>query len=209
VIDWTLFHFLNGSLRGHGLIGDEIGDYEGWIVPLFAAATILLWFLDRPGARHRWKTTALAALTAAGLGLLIAQPIAHLVHRPRPYVAHPGQTVLLISRSSDPSFPSDHAIAAFAIAVVVAVTNRWLGAAFLAAATSIALGRVFVGVHYPGDVLAGAAIGALAALLVVWLAWNRFEPIVRLLERISDPIVRPGWQWADRARLRRRARRSD
>jgi undecaprenyl-diphosphatase len=207
-IDWTVFHFLNGSLRGHPLVSDEVGDFVTfWAVPAFAIATCGLWFFDRPGPWYRWKVACFAGMTAAGLGLLAGQVVSHLWVRERPFVSHPSQTLLLVPPSHEPSFPSDHAIAAFAIATAVAlIGGRVAGALFLSAATVIALSRVFVGLHYPGDVLGGAVIGALAALVVFRFSDGRWVPAVRLLSRLTDPLVAPAWRALDGYKARRRAR---
>jgi undecaprenyl-diphosphatase len=207
-MDWALFHVLNGSLRGHPLVGDEIADFVTiWAVPVFAVATFALWFLDRPGPRYRWKIACLSGLTAAALGLVVGQVVSHLWVRERPFVAHPSQTLLLVAPSNEPSFPSDHAIAAFAIAVSVAlIGGRLLGSVFLTAATMVAVSRVFVGLHYPGDVLGGAAIGAAAALLVFFFARGRWTATASLLSRVTDPLVAPAWKALDGCKARRRAR---
>jgi membrane-associated phospholipid phosphatase len=127
--------------------------------------------------------------------------------RERPFVAHPNETVLLTAPSSEPSFPSDHAIAAFAIAFSVALTGgRRLGALFLAAATLIGITRVIVGLHYPGDIAGGALIGFLSALLVFVVAGGHWVPVVRLLSRVSDPLVKPAWDALDAHKAKRRAR---
>jgi undecaprenyl-diphosphatase len=206
-MDWRLFHLLNGSLRGHPLIGEEIGDFVTyWAVPVFVVATAALWFLDRPGPSYRWKIACVSGLMAAGLGLLVGQIISHLWVRERPFVAHPSQTLLLVAPSHEPSFPSDHAIAAFAIAVSVAlIGGRWAGALFLAAATVVAVTRVAVGLHYPGDVLGGALVGGASAALVVSVAARRWTPIVRLASRVTDPLVAPAWRVLDGYKTRRRA----
>ena len=173
---------------------------------MFAIAAICLWFLDRPGPWYRWKIASLGGMTAAGLGLLISQVITEFWQRPRPFVAHPHDTIPLVERSSEPSFPSDHAVAAFAIAFSVAFIGKRMGAAFLAAATLIALSRVVAGLHYPSDVLGGAAIGLVSAFVVMRLAGDYLTPVVRLLSRISDPLVTPAWRSLDRAKDRRRSR---
>jgi undecaprenyl-diphosphatase len=145
-------------------------------------------------------------MTAAAVGLLISQVITHFWQRPRPFVAHPHETILLVAPSNEPSFPSDHAVAAFAIAFVVAVIGRRMGALFLAGASVLALARVVAGIHYPGDVLGGAVIGLVSALLVLRLGSGYFPGLIRLLSRISDPLVTPGWRALDRAKARRRER---
>ena len=108
----------------------------------------------------------MAAGFSALLALGIAQLIADLWARPRPYVAHP-DVHLFIAPSHDPSFPSDHATAAFAIAVALWLRHRKAGWLALGLAAILSIARVAVGTHYPGDVIAGALIGT-AAALVFW-----------------------------------------
>lgn len=206
-IDWTVFHLLNGALRGHSTVADQIEDFVTvWAVPLFASATVSLWFLDRPGPWYRWKIACLSSLSAAALGLVISQVVSGLWSRERPFVAHPHDTLLLVPPSHEPSFPSDHATAAFAIACSVAlVGGRRAGALFLAAASVLAVSRVFVGLHYPGDVAGGALIGLVSALLVFLTAGGRWVPVLRMLSRVTDPLARPAWRAKDSRGARRRA----
>jgi len=64
------------------------------------------------------------------------------------------------------------------------------------AAVLIAVGRVLIGAHYPGDVLASLGVALVAAFVVVRLARPIVDRVVRLVERISDPLVRPLWRRA-------------
>jgi membrane-associated phospholipid phosphatase len=73
--------------------------------------------------------------------------------------------------------------------VAVLLIDPLVGGAFLVLAVLIALGRVIVGEHYPGDVLAGALIGTVAAVLIVRLARPLVIFLVRLVERITDPLL--------------------
>jgi undecaprenyl-diphosphatase len=114
-------------------------------------------------------------------------------------VAHGELTHLLAARSPDPSFPSDHAAAAFAIAFAVLAFSRWGGVAFLAAATLVGLSRIALGLHYPSDVLAGLLVGWAAAVFVVHVGRPWLARLVALLSRVSDPLLAPLW-----ARLGRR-----
>jgi membrane-associated phospholipid phosphatase len=115
---------------------------------------------------------------------------------------------VLASHARDASFPSDHAAAGFAIATVLVLGHRKLGAAALAFAALMSFARVYVGEHWPGDVLAGAAIGVAVALLLATLlrpaadaAGGLVDGLIRLLrlplprdERILGPVspfVRP------------------
>jgi undecaprenyl-diphosphatase len=145
---------------------------------------------------------------SAGLGLLFSQVISHLWDRPRPFVAHPVQTLLLAPPSPEPSFPSDHAVAAFAIAFsVLFVVGRVAGAAFLSAAFVVSVTRIFAGLHYPGDVAGGMLVGLLAAAVVFYAGRGRWDVLVRPLSRVTDPLLAPAWR-AAATYARRRARTS-
>ena len=157
-------------------------------IPLIAAPLVALWFLAKPYERSTWRLATASALASSALALLLNQVISKVWDRPRPFVDHAGLTVFA-SHSTDASFPSDHASAAFAIAVAVFLVHRRTGIAFLALATAISVGRVFEGVHYPSDILAGAAIGTVSAILVMRFAKPLIEAIVAVVQRVTDPVV--------------------
>jgi undecaprenyl-diphosphatase len=90
-----------------------------------------------------------------------------LVHRPRPFVSHPQIHPLYVVHSS--SFPAGHAATAFAGATLLSYVAPRAAPALVALALLIGFSRVYVGVHYPADVLAGAAIGAAVALAAIGL----------------------------------------
>jgi undecaprenyl-diphosphatase len=130
-----------------------------------------------------------AALIALGIG----QIVGNAVDRARPYTAMPASHVL-ISRSSDFSFPSDHATAAGAIAVgLVLAGMRYrsltLGLVTCCLAVLLAVSRVYVGVHYPGDVVAGLALGAAVAGGGVPLGLWLLRPVVRWLDHTPARIL--------------------
>lgn len=131
---------------------------------------------------------------AAGLALLANQVVAQLWDRPRPFAAHPAMTHLLAAPSPDPSFPSDHAAAAFAIAFAFLFFSRRAGAVFLLLASVVALSRIALGLHYPSDVLAGMCVGWAAAQFVTRAGALWIERIVVALSRVSDPLLHPLWR---------------
>jgi undecaprenyl-diphosphatase len=87
---------------------------------------------------------------------------------------------LFAAHAADPGFPSDHATAAFAIAVALLLRDRRWGVPVLLAAAVLAVARVGGGVHYPSDVAAGALLGALVAVAL----WR--PPARELLHRLAD-----------------------
>jgi hypothetical protein len=116
---------------------------------------------------------------------------------------------VLAASSPDPSFPSDHAAAAFAIAFAVLAFSRPAGLGFVAAATLIGLSRIALGLHYPSDVLAGAVVGWASATVVVHLGRHWIGRAVAVLSRLSDPVLSPVWKRLALLSLaRRRSRRA-
>jgi membrane-associated phospholipid phosphatase len=192
-LDYRIYHAINRFVFHHAWLGRVLSGVEKWAVPLVAVATFGLWLLARPGGSRKWKLASATALASAALGLLVNQAIAQFWHRSRPFAAHPAAHVWG-NRSHDPSFPSDHASAAFAIAFAVLLFDRVAGAFFLAAAVVIGVGRVFIGAHYPADVLAGCLVGLACAVVVARLARPALEFIVRVLERLTDPLLAPFWR---------------
>lgn len=189
-MDYTLYKAINGlsgSSPADGVFKLLANDLPAAFVALVALAFLFPW----PSRRTERRSGAVLATAAAGLGLLINQPIAHAVDRVRPYVAHPGHAHLLIARSHDPSFPSDHATGAFALAVGIWLYDRVLGSVLLILATLLGFARVYVGTHYPGDVAGGALIGAAAAAVIYFVptARVRFEALARRCGEVWDALV--------------------
>jgi undecaprenyl-diphosphatase len=92
---------------------------------------------------------------------ILAEAGKAIFHRHRPYVHQLGPP------SSTYSFPSGHAATSFACATVLSAFVPRLRVPFFVLATLIALSRVYNGLHYPTDVLAGALLGVLTALLLL------------------------------------------
>jgi undecaprenyl-diphosphatase len=181
-VDWSLLHALNDFLFHHDGVEDPLLFYVNISEALFAA-TLAIVFLAAHGQRlAEWRRASLAAVLGAGFGLALAKVISELVDRARPFVADPHGVHLFSGHAADPGFPSDHATAAFAIAVAILLRKRGWGIAALVAATVLAVGRVALGVHYPSDVLAGATLGS-AAALALWAA-----PLRTRVDRLADAI---------------------
>jgi undecaprenyl-diphosphatase len=130
---------------------------------------LVVLFVLLPGARrHAGRRVAVAAAASAAVALAIGAVLSHLVDRARPFVSDPGGVHQFTHHAADAGFPSDHATASFAIATAIVLRNRRWGIVALVLATLLALTRVAIGVHYPSDVLAGAALGAATAIALYW-----------------------------------------
>src|ERR1700682_818121 len=162
-MDATITQWIN-SFAGSNVLLDSVMIMATNVgVPLLVALVVAQWWsgIDRTHVRH----TCIAAGLSFLIGLGLNQIILLFVHRVRPYNA--GVSHLIISKSSDWSFPSDHATASIAIVAAFAVNGlprRALLFGFLA--LLICRSRIFVGTHYLTDVLGGSLLGAVAAMLV-------------------------------------------
>ena len=136
------------SLARHG---------ELWI----ALAVVLLCV---PKTRRVGLTMGLALIVGYLLGNMLLK---NLVARVRPYDL--AQVEIIVNRLSDFSFPSGHTLCSFEAATVLWFYHRRWGYVALSLATVIALTRLYLFVHYPTDVLAGAVMGVGIALFAYWL----------------------------------------
>lgn len=154
------------------------GLHMAWLDPIVSVYTKLgdagiLW-IALSLAMLFWKPTRKAgflALCAMALGLLVTNiTIKPLISRPRPWLDWP--IVPLVTEKDPNSFPSGHTCAAFAAGMSWARTLpwKWGRIAAVIAAVCMGLSRLYVGVHYPTDVLVGAVIG----LLCAWVAWKAY-----------------------------------
>lgn len=158
---------------------------QDWMTPFWVFITSLGnkgWFWLAVSALmlipRRTRKIGIMALLALSIGFLITNlALKNLVARIRPYETVEGLK-LLIARQSDFSFPSGHACASFAAASVYfrKLPQKW-GISAVVLAALIAFSRLYVGVHYPTDVLAGAVIG-------IWAAWAAIH-LVEYIERNS------------------------
>ncbi len=162
--------------------------YAKYGVVIFAGLLLLAWWRARQGgdleteARIGWA--AVATLISLGLG----QIIGHLVDRARPYAVLPHVHVL-VAKSTDVSFPSDHALTVGAIAIGLWLVDRTLGWIAIALALLMAFTRVYVGAHYPADVAAGLLIAGLIAAAGARSGSRLVKRVLIRLERI------PGGRW--------------
>lgn len=102
---------------------------------------------------------------ASSLGWLINIGIGRLVQEPRPHVTYPQSKLLFTPLSNWKSFPSDHAMAAWLIVFLGVIFNLPGVEVLLVLALWIGWGRVYAGVHYPFDIVGGAAVAGLCAMI--------------------------------------------
>jgi undecaprenyl-diphosphatase len=119
---------------------------------------------------------------AAGIALLLNFPVRALVQRPRPFVDHDGLDVLVRGHHTA-SFVSDHVALTAAVAVGLFMVSRKAGAVAIAVALAEGFAQVYLGAHYPTDVVGGFALGAATALLLA-------PPALALLTALTRAVAR-------------------
>ena len=175
-IDTALFHFINGSLSNPffdrlmpALSGS--GGVMGWFVLI--VLTIIVGAVCFGNARARLCALMIALVIALG-DPLVVNTIKHLVARPRPCMVL-SDAVARLGRTGSGSMPSAHAANWFAMTMVMFLYYRRSLWFMLPLALAVSFSRVYNGVHYPGDVLAGMILGAgyaAAGVVALQAIWN-------------------------------------
>lgn len=173
--DTRLFLAVNHFARQTPWLHSVVSGYADYGVALFAALVVAGWWIARG---HR-DTDRMAAALWTPLGVLTAlainQPLASVVDETRPCRAL--HDIVVLHCNTDAGFPSDHAVMAGAATVGLWLVCRTLGVLSAVAAVAMALARVYVGAHYPQDVLAGLLLGA----AVGWVGYLMARPLLRRL----------------------------
>ena len=169
-LDYYLFQQINGS-AGRWMSLDWLGIFLAGYFQYTLVGLLLIYLVLGEGQQEKTKNRLMvfsalaAALTAR---FVVATSLHYCFMRLRPFVDGIVNQLIAYDGARS-SFPSGHASFFFALAAVVYLYNKKLGVWFLASAALISLARVYVGVHYPSDVLAGAIIGILVGWLVYYL----------------------------------------
>ena len=185
--DRPLFRDANEFTRDTPWLHGGMLGYAAYGTVLFAALLLVGWWVARSSGDLVRVAAALWAPVGALVALAINQLLVHAWQEPRPYDVL-SRISVLASRSSDYSFPSDHAVMAGAVAGGLLLVHRRLGAVALAAALLMAFARVYIGAHWPGDVVVGLLVGA-AVVVGGFVAVRR--PAVALLRVLVSTPLRP------------------
>lgn len=181
--DEALFRVINGLAGGLPPLDWAMQRLANdYLVPVSLALALLgLWFSPLAVRQARQQ-----GVIAAALAVVVANAVVKLTNliyfRPRPFVGM--EVNLLFYRPLDSSFPSNTAAVAFAIAFAIFLVDRRAGLLLAIPAFLVSVARVFVGVHFPTDILGGLATGVLSAYFCYrLLIWQ--QPLTRYILRVA------------------------
>ena len=180
--DESVFLWING-LGGHSSVIDNIfsaiaNDY--FVIILSCMILILLWTGTRnPDKRRHIQKGIMVATSSLGISQLAVNFINDIWVRPRPFETL--DVNLLFYPPTDPSFPSNSASVLFALSWGIFIYDRKAGSIMLAISTIMSFSRIYVGIHYPLDILGGAALALVIALF--------FTVVFRLLDPIVNRVI--------------------
>jgi membrane-associated phospholipid phosphatase len=185
-----LFDQVNSFAKGSGWLHAPMLAYAKYGVVLFAVLLLAGWWVARRQGNGMTAAvwTPIAVLVALGLNQFLVSGF----HGVRPYAVY-GNALILADRTADPSFPSDHATMAGAAAMGLLLVNRRLGVVAWAAALLMAFARVYVGAHFPHDVVAGLTFGGVVCLAGYFAVRLPLSLVLRRLEMTRlAPLMRSG-----------------
>ncbi len=166
---FNAIHDLAGKSRLLDFFGVFFADYSGYLLVL-AAIVILSVESDWRKKFLNFSLLAMSLIISRGI---ITEAVRFVYYRPRPFVALDFNP--LIAEVNRGAFPSGHAAFYFALTGVIWILDRKWGWRFGAAAILMGLARIFTGVHWPLDVVAGSATGLASVLLSAYLLKRKIK----------------------------------
>ncbi|WP_088228233.1 undecaprenyl-diphosphatase [Desulfosporosinus sp. FKB] len=182
------YHFINQWAGHHPVLDKLMAFFAQYALELYAVLFLIAWFTLAKSDSDRRHALVVAGFSGV-LALIFNVIIGHFFFRPRPFVTLPkGTFTQLIPHSLDSSFPSDHTSGSFGFAAGSwGKASIWVRWSFTLLAIIVAFARIYCGVHWPTDVIAGVIIG-IASSKIVWL----INPVLKPLTNLGLRLFRYG-----------------
>ncbi|MGG5839446.1 undecaprenyl-diphosphate phosphatase [Huaxiibacter chinensis] len=195
-LNYGLFYLINATPASPEWMIDVATFIAKDLINIVPALVVILWLWGPRKQVSAQRQLVIKVAMALVISMTASWTLGHLFPHDRPFVDHIGYNFL--HHSADDSFPSDHGTVIFTFALAFLLWHRlWSGVVLMAIAAAIAWSRVYLGVHWPLDMLGGLLVGMIGCLSAQIL-WNLFgTPLYQALQRIyricfAFPI-RKGW----------------
>jgi undecaprenyl-diphosphatase len=184
-LDTVVFLFLNRGFANpvFDTVMPFVTNVHHWKIPI-----VIIWLALMVFGRKKGRVTAILVVVILVLSdQLSSSVIKPWINRTRPCFVLSGVR-LLIDQSGSPSFPSSHAANMAAMAVLFSVKYRRFAALFIAIALVVSYSRIYVGVHYPSDLIGGWVVG-IACAATILMAEKQIRIIIKRnrLEKNNTP----------------------
>ncbi|GAB0168449.1 phosphatase PAP2 family protein [Lysinibacillus sp. CTST325] len=186
-MNYGIFQWIN-DLAGRYPLLDKgmifITDSVPYIVIVFM---LFLWFTANKEKRAEKQYTAIYIVFTCLLGLGLNALIHFVNYHPRPFITY--NVHQLVPHADDSSFVSDHSVLVFSLACTLLLRKDSWKYPVLVWAILVGISRIFVGVHYPADVIGGALLSLGASFVIIKFS-KKLEPVVQVLFTIYNKLTK-------------------
>jgi undecaprenyl-diphosphatase len=180
----AVFLALNGTADSPHLLVLFAVFAAKYLIALVPLHLVLVWI----GGDRKMRFVALSSLLALVIAIVVNQAIGFVAYSPRPFLI--GLGTQLIEHRDSSSLPSNHATVFFAYAATLLIFRMHrLGMAVAAMGLLVAWSRIFLGIHFPLDMLAAAVTSTAAAFAAVWIMARRGSSLLNRIEALYNGLI--------------------
>ncbi|PDY44641.1 undecaprenyl-diphosphatase [Bacillus pseudomycoides] len=185
-INIDVFRLINDLGKQYPSLNPIIVFFAEYMLYVLILGILIYWFTRTNKNRMMVIQGGIAFICAEIIGKIVGQFYSHY----QPFAVLPNVNQL-VEHEIDNSFPSDHTILFFSICVSFWLIRKKEGWLWLMLAFCVAISRIWVGVHYPIDVVTGALVGSISALFVYWIApkLSLIKRLLGLYERMEQHVI--------------------
>jgi undecaprenyl-diphosphatase len=165
-VDALVFRFINNMAEKNEIVDETMKLISSYAIYVLIASFIIALIFKS------FRTYGVLGFFSTAVGMIINMIIANIIYRDRPFVTY-DDVHLLLEKGVSASFPSDQATVAFVWAFVIISYNRKIGVVCLIIALLVGISRIYVGHHYPFDILGGMIIALLSTQFIKWVITSR------------------------------------
>ncbi|KOS60192.1 undecaprenyl-diphosphatase [Lysinibacillus agricola] len=177
-MNYGLFHWINDIAGRYPFLDKGMIFITNSVPYVVIVFMLFLWFTGNKEKRVEKQYTAIYIVFTCLLGLALNAILHSVYYHRRPFVTY--HVHQLVPHATDSSFVSDHAVLVFSVACTLLLRKDSWKYPVLVWAIIVGISRIFVGVHYPADVIGGALLSLGASMIVVQFS-KKLEPVVQII----------------------------